>query len=93
VTLPFYTDSHDPKAVTDMSAFFRDALTGNGAYGAGRYVDVAGFGAFPPRQVVIDFNEAYNPNCARSPHFTCPLAVDEIPVAMTAGEQDPHVRH
>lgn len=93
VTLPFYTDSHDPKAVTDMSAFFRDALTGNGAYGAGRYVDVAGFGAFPPARVVIDFNEAYNPNCARSPHFTCPLAVDEIPVAMTAGEQDPHVRH
>lgn len=93
VTLPFYTDSPDPKAVTDMSAFFRDALTGNGAYGAGRYVDVAGFGAFPPARVVIDFNEAYNPNCARSPHFTCPLAVDEIPVAMMAGEQDPHVRH
>jgi uncharacterized protein (DUF1684 family) len=93
VRLPFYTDSRDPKQVKDMSAFFHDELTGNGAYGAGRYVDVADFGAFPPRQVVIDFNEAYNPNCARSAHFTCPLAVDEIPVAMRAGERDPHIKH
>jgi uncharacterized protein (DUF1684 family) len=93
VTLPFYTDSHDAKAVKDMSAFFHDELTNNGAYGAGRYVDVADFGAFPPRTVTIDFNEAYNPNCARSAHYTCPLAVDEIPLAMKAGEQDPHLHH
>ena len=93
VTLPFYTDSHDAKAVKDMSAFFHDDLTNNGAYGAGRYVDVADFGAFPPRTVTIDFNEAYNPNCARSAHYTCPLAVDEIPLAMKAGERDPHLHH
>jgi uncharacterized protein (DUF1684 family) len=43
--------------------------------------------------VIIDFNEAYNPNCARSAHYTCPLAVDTIPLAMKAGEQDPHFRH
>jgi uncharacterized protein (DUF1684 family) len=93
VTLPFYTDGQTPAAVKDMSAFFHDELTGNGAYGAGRYVDIAGFGAFPPRTVTIDFNEAYNPNCARSAHYTCPLAVDEIALAMTAGEQDPHIKH
>jgi hypothetical protein len=90
VTLPFYTDSRDPKQVRDMSAFFRDDLTNAGTYGAGRYVDVADFGAFPPGRITIDFNQAYNPNCARSAHFTCPLAVDEIPVAMKAGERDPH---
>jgi uncharacterized protein (DUF1684 family) len=90
VRLPFYTDSHDPTAVKDMSAFFRDGLTNNGAYGAGRYVDVADFGTFPPRAVTIDFNNAYNPNCARSAHFTCPLAVDEIALEMKAGEKDPH---
>jgi hypothetical protein len=93
VTLPFYTDGHEAKAVKDMSAFFRDELTNNGAYGAGRYVDIADFGAFPPARVTIDFNEAYNPNCARSAHYTCPLAVDEIPLAMKAGEQDPHQKH
>jgi hypothetical protein len=93
VSLPFYTDSHDAKAVKDMSAFFHDGLTNNGAYGAGRYVDIADFGAFPPRTVTIDFNEAYNPNCARSKHYTCPLAVDEIPLDVKAGEQDPHFHH
>ena len=70
-----------------------DELTGKGAYGAGRYVDVAEFGKFPPAKVTIDFNQAYNPNCARSAHFTCPLAVDAIPLAMTAGERDPHLVH
>ena len=77
VTLPFYAESNDPKLVKDMSAFYTDNLTGKGAYGAGRYVDVADFHKFPPAKVIIDFNQAYNPNCARSAHgFTRPLATD-----------------
>lgn len=90
VTLPFYAESNKPAQIHDLSAFYTDLLTGKGAYGSGRYVDVASFGTFPPRQVVIDFNQAYNPNCARSDFYTCPLAVDAIPVAMAAGERDPH---
>jgi uncharacterized protein (DUF1684 family) len=93
VRLPLYTSDKDPKKVADMSAFFHDELSNNGVYGAGRYVDVEAFGTFPPKSVVLDFNNAYNPNCARSPHYTCPLAVDEIPVAMKAGERDPHAKH
>ena len=90
ITLPFYSDGADAKSVTDMSAFFHDDLTGKGAYGAGRYVDVQPFGKFPPASVVIDFNQAYNPNCARSAHYTCPLAIDTIPLGVAAGEKDPH---
>jgi uncharacterized protein (DUF1684 family) len=90
ITLPFYAESRDPKAIKDMSAFYTDDLTGKGVYGAGRYVDVENFGGFPPAQVTIDFNQAYNPNCARSAHFTCPVAVDNIALAVTAGERDPH---
>jgi uncharacterized protein (DUF1684 family) len=93
IVLPFYSDSNDPKQITDLSAFYTDGNTGKGAYGAGRYVDVEGFGAFPPKQFSIDFNEAYNPNCARSAHFTCPVAVDNIDLAMNAGEKDPHMAH
>jgi uncharacterized protein (DUF1684 family) len=93
ITLPFYTDSNRPAEIKDMSAFYTDELTGKGAYSAGRYVDVEGWRAFPPAHVTIDFNLAYNPNCARSAHFTCPLAVDEIPLAMAAGERDPHLTH
>jgi hypothetical protein len=91
VTLPFYAD--DRTKIEEMSAFFIDDLTGKQTYGAGRYVDVADYGAFPPKAVTIDFNEAYNPNCARSPFYTCPVAIDVIPAAVKAGERDPHTAH
>jgi uncharacterized protein (DUF1684 family) len=93
VRLPFYTSERDPKKLADLSAFFHDELSNKGAYGAGRYIDAEPFGAFPPKMVMLDFNNAYNPNCARSPHYTCPLAVDEIPLAVKAGERDPHAPH
>jgi uncharacterized protein (DUF1684 family) len=91
--LPFYTDTNEPKKITTITAFFTDVLTGKGAYGAGRYVDVSNIHAFPPKKVTIDFNYAYNPNCARSAFFTCPVAFDNLALAVTAGEQDPHARH
>jgi hypothetical protein len=93
MTLPFYAESNKPAEISEMSAFFTDGLTGKGTYGAGRYVDVDGFGHYPPTHVTIDFNLTYNPNCARSPYFTCPVAVDPISVAVTAGERDPHAMH
>ena len=93
VTLPFYADGNDPKRSKNISAFFTDALTGDGAYGAGRYVDVAGILEFPPPKVIIDLNQAYNPNCVRSSYFTCPIAVDSIDLPVAAGERDPHAAH
>ena len=68
---------------------YTDALTGKGAYGAGRYVDIAD-SENPARQGRDGFPPGYNPNCARSMLFTCPVAVDNIDLAMTAGERDPH---
>jgi uncharacterized protein (DUF1684 family) len=93
INLPFYADSNDPKKITSMSAFFTDEMTGKGVYGAGRYVDSPDEKSFPPRSFKIDFNYAYNPNCARSAFFTCPVAVDHVAVAVTAGERDPHLHH
>ena len=92
-SLPFYANENDPKKISAISAFFTDELTGKGAYGAGRYVDVEDFGGFPPRQITIDFNFAYNPNCARSPFFTCPVATDNLPLPVKVGERDPHGKH
>ncbi len=92
-TLPFYAGDNDPKKIKDMSAFFMDDLTGKVTYGAGRYVDIAGFGAFPPKTATIDFNFAYNPNCARSAFYTCPVATDVLATAVEAGEKDPHHVH
>jgi uncharacterized protein (DUF1684 family) len=91
VTLPLYGDARKPADVRTLSSFFTDQLTGKGAYHAGRYVDVVEpIGAFPPKTVTIDFNFAYNPNCARSSFFNCPFAIDFIPLAMKTGEKDPH---
>jgi len=40
-------------------------------------------------EVVLDFNFAYNPSCAYSPRWACPLAPPEnaLPVAVRAGER------
>lgn len=92
-TLPFFSDSNVPAKMNSISAFFTDALTGKGAYGAGRYVDIEDFGPFPPKSFRIDFNYAYNPNCARSAYYTCPYAVDNLAMDIRAGERDPHMAH
>jgi len=92
-SVPFYTDTNEPKKITSLSAFFTDDLTGKGAYGAGRYVDAPAFKTFPPKSFAIDFNYAYNPNCARSAFFTCPVAFNRLALAVTAGERDPHAKH
>lgn len=87
VKLPMYTDTDDPAKVKSLSVFFTDELTGKETYGVGRYMDVEVNGL--PATVKLDFNEAYNPNCARSPHYNCPVATDKVPVELRAGEMKP----
>jgi hypothetical protein len=71
-----------------VSIFFRDATTGHGSYPVGRYVD-----AEPLEKDVyaLDFNRAYNPTCAFSPLYNCPIPPREnvLPVEVRAGERDP----
>lgn len=65
---------------------FRDATSGEETYGAGRYLDleVESSGAY-----VLDFNEAYNPYCAYSEEYVCPLPPREnwLDVPIEAGEK------
>ena len=67
---------------------FRDATSGIETYGAGRYLDVA---ADEDGSVTIDFNLAYNPYCAYSDAYSCPLPPAEnwLAVAIRAGEKSP----
>jgi uncharacterized protein (DUF1684 family) len=60
---------------------FRDATCGKESYGAGRYLTDTvkgthgrGVALEPDGQVCLDFNYAYNPSCAYSDLFACPLA-------------------
>ncbi|MBI5709467.1 MAG: DUF1684 domain-containing protein [Candidatus Eisenbacteria bacterium] len=76
----------------DLAVFFRDATTGKESYGVGRYVD-------PQRlqdgRYRLDFNLAYNPACAVSEHYNCPLPprANALRVAIRAGEMDSHYLH
>ena len=73
----------------DFGLFFRDATTGKDSYGLGRYVDVE---PLKNGRYVLDFNVAYNPACAVSDHYNCPIPpkANDLKVAIKAGEMDSH---
>ena len=66
---------------------FADSTSGEDTYGAGRYLEL---GEIKNDRVVIDFNYAYNPYCAYSIDFSCPLppAENYLAVAIEAGEKN-----
>ncbi len=76
----------------DLAVFFRDATTGKESYGVGRYVDPQ---RLPDGRYLLDFNLAYNPACAVSEHYNCPLPprANALRVAIRAGERDSHYLH
>lgn len=81
---------NEPGASPDLDAYFTDATSGRESYRM-RYVEVS-------RSVdghhVLDFNRAYNPACAYSPHYNCPIPPPEnhLAVAIRAGERMPRAR-
>ena len=74
---------------------FADATSGRETYGAGRYlldtIKGADLGSTPDGLTVLDFNFAYNPSCAYSPRYICPLAppANRLPMPVRAGEHAP----
>jgi uncharacterized protein (DUF1684 family) len=71
---------------------FKDGTNSAETYGGGRYlydtIKGADLGA-GPESIVLDFNFAYNPSCAYSSNWVCPLAPVEnaLPFALEAGER------
>ena len=67
---------------------FRDAGAGRETYGAGRYVEVDRLSG---GVLAIDFNRAYNPDCAYGIAAQCPITPEEntVPFAVRAGEMTP----
>ncbi len=69
----------------DLFIPFRDATSGVGSYGGGRYAPaVTNDGG----DATVDFNRAINPFCAYDEEFSCPLPPPQnwLSVAVTAGE-------
>ncbi len=71
-----------------VSLFFRDATSDRETYGVGRYVEPQ---ALPDGRWLVDLNQAYNPACAFSPHYNCPIPskANSLKVAVRAGEKTP----
>lgn len=76
-----------------LFVLFKDATSGRETYGAGRYLDLEpGRDRTPDGTWVLDFNRAYNPWCAYSESYACPLVPREnwLDVAIRAGEKYPY---
>jgi uncharacterized protein (DUF1684 family) len=70
---------------------FKDLTNGESTFGGGRYlydtIKGADLGASHD-EILLDFNFSYNPSCAYSPRWICPLAPREnsLPARIEAGE-------
>lgn len=71
----------------DSSMFvpFTDLTTGDETYASGRYLDVTYAGE---KELLVDFNFAYNPYCAYNYNYSCPIPPPEnhLKVRIQAGE-------
>lgn len=68
---------------------FTDLTTGDESYGSGRYIEFY-IHDIKNNTLQLDFNKAYNPYCAYSPDYKCPIPPKEndLPVAIKAGEMN-----
>lgn len=65
---------------------FKDKTSDESTYGGGRYINLSFDQA---TQITLDFNRAYNPYCAYSAGYSCPLPPieNDLPMAIMAGEK------
>lgn len=64
----------DPEYFDYLFLPFTDLSNGRSTYGGGRYIDLR----IPEtKEVTIDFNKAYNPYCAYSGKYSCPIPPKE----------------
>ena len=68
---------------------FGDATSGFTSYGGGRYLDFTK-ADIKNNRIAIDFNKAYNPYCAYTTGYNCPIPPKEnlLKVAIPAGEKN-----
>jgi len=67
---------------------FKDKTNGDESYGGGRYLDLRTTD-IQNNTLVLDFNKAYNPYCAYTDGYNCPIppVANHMPIAVAAGEK------
>lgn len=68
---------------------FKDLTNGKESYGGGRYLDLR-MKQLESDKIYLDFNKAYNPYCAFSEGYSCPIPPKEnhLKIAIEAGEKN-----
>lgn len=68
---------------------FTDLTNNKETYGGGRYIDLR-ITDIVANRVELDFNKAYNPYCAYSDGYRCPIPPEEnnLPLEIKAGEKN-----
>lgn len=96
-SLSLYSFSGDEKGLASKTTMFlfRDPSNGKETYGAGRFLNVEFDSTIKDLKkdevVWLDFNFSYNPPCAVSTGFHCPLPQDLLKTEVLAGER--YVKH
>lgn len=70
---------------------FTDKTSGETSYGGGRYLDIT-IGDLSDKDFYLDFNVCYNPYCAYSEKYSCPIPPSEnyLDVSILAGAKKWH---
>lgn len=78
----------DPRYRNHLFLPFTDETNGGETYGGGRYIDLS-VNDIHNGSITIDFNTAYNPYCAYSSGYRCPVPPAEnfLSFAIKAGEK------
>lgn len=78
-----------PKDPNHLFIPFKDGTSGETTYGGGRYLDLD-LQDMKSHRLIIDFNLAYNPWCAYSEGFNCPIppTANHLDVLIEAGEMN-----
>jgi len=77
-----------PETAGELFLPFTDRSNGGSSYAGGRYIDL-NLNDIRDGRITIDFNRAYNPYCAFTTGYNCPVPPGEnaLPVAIHAGER------
>jgi len=90
-TLELYKNIHqpiNPLYKNNLFLPFKDETSGDSTYGGGRYINLMATDIINDK-IIIDFNKAYNPWCAYSAGFNCPIPpkANHLNFAINAGEK------
>ena len=79
---------NNPELMDHLFIPFLDASNGESTYEGGRYIDIT-LSDISLNKAIIDFNLCYNPYCAYSSGYNCPIppAENRLKIPINAGEK------